>query len=375
MIEPGMARVTVLAGGVPRANHPVTFQRSDSTEIATVMTDASGVAAAMVPEGSYVTAFDIYQVSSPFRSIVTVMGVKPGDSIEIRGDANAPEENIAFTYPAYAGAISYDVASTCAADGVGGSTMPSLSSRPCSPRIDTLVVARDDTGNELAYLAKLDQPFDQVIDLTGETWVMATPVATTYTNVPSFALNRASRRYTTPRGTFGECQAIGYTSGTFTFACPEIAGVTVVEETWLWEDAVGRYVYSPAPAAPIDLTGAAIAAPTDYAYSIPGTRELLWTERAGATPQFVMAQVSGTGGSAPYRWEIVAPYTGSTLPLPTLTGEGEIYNNLEDAGAFVWLGTAEGGYDAIRQLGPTYVGGIRVNAATGRVVLTAYEEG
>lgn len=372
MLDPGMARVTVLAGGVPRPDHPVTFQAPDGTEIATVRTDASGVAAVTVPEGSYVTAYDIYRLGGNRRSIVSVMGVKPGDTIELRGDADVPQRDLQFAYPAYAGATTYEVSSTCAADGVGESTMPSLSSAPCSPRVDTLVAAADDNGNNLAYLAKLDQPFDQLIDLTGETWIAPTLTYSSYTNPPVFTETRATRHYTTERGVFASCES-GQPDGAYDFSCPTVPGATIIEELWMWESSVGHHVYSLAPSAPVDLAGTAITGPTSSGVLAQGPT-LTWTERAGVAPQFVIAQVDASGANEnPYQWNIVAPYGGASLPLPTLVGEGVMYMNPGEGGGTLWLGTADGGYDAIRQLGPVLYGAPRVNAETGRIVLSAYE--
>jgi hypothetical protein len=375
MVDPGMARVTVTSLGAPRANQPVTFQGPDGAEIATVMTDASGVATATVPEGSYVTAYDIYNLAGPQRSIVTVMGVKPGDAIEIRGDAGLPGPELAFSFASYAGAASYGISSTCAGDGVGTDTMPSLATNACGPRVDTMIGAADANGNTLAYLAKLDQPSDQVIDLTGDAWTEAQSSTTTYTNVPAFIESRATKFYTTPRGTFATCRENAWDGGEYDFLCPEVPGATVVEELWLWSDPRGLYVYTPSQAGPIDLATADVKNVTEYGTIDQTTRELTWAESTGATPQFLMVQVGASGvDQNPFQWEIVAPYTGASLVLPTLIGEGAMYTDPGEAGGYIRLGTAEGGYDAVRQLGPMYLG-VRVNAETGRMVLTAHEAG
>jgi hypothetical protein len=252
--------------------------------------------------------------------------------------------------------------------------MPSLSSPPCSPRIDTLVAADAETESNVAYLAKLDQPFGSLIDLTGETWITPTLTYSNYINEPAFTQRQSTRRYTTERGVFGVCENNERDGEAYAFSCPTVPGATIVEELWLWQDSVGQHVYSLETSTPIDLMGTAITGPTQDGIIDQVTRVLSWPERAGAAPQFVIARVFGSGTSQnPFQWEIVAPYGGASLTLPTLIGEGAVYTDPGEAGGVIWLGTAEGGYDAIRQLGPMSANGVRVNAATGRVVLTAYE--
>ncbi len=80
--EPGVASVTLLIGRVPIADRTVYFQGPDGAEIATVQTDASGRASAVVPPGSSITVLDVLRVrfNRPGRNVVTVMGVEPGTS-------------------------------------------------------------------------------------------------------------------------------------------------------------------------------------------------------------------------------------------------------------------------------------------------------
>lgn len=367
-VAPGTATVTLRLGRIPLANHTVYFQGPDSTEIATVMTDATGTATAIVPPDSSVTVLGLRDIANPaITSIVTVMGVSPGDHLRIDGSARFPQETIDFTWSAYTGVASpsYGISTTCGGDGLGEGTTGGLHLDRCSPRIDVLAYARDAAvgGPPLAYAAKLDQPFGAV-DLTGETWTAMPMVGSTYTSIPLTTSVHSSRHIVTPRGRIAGCSATPQ-SNTSTYApvmpCPNIAGTTTFD-TLLFTDhqttfEVTHRITTASPA--FDLAGSMIKAPASSGAFDTTTRVLIWKETAGATPDFMTVFANKVSGAAPYfYWDIMAPYRGDSLTLPALVGEAAPFVLGNEANPVITTGTATGGYDAIRVHGPFYMDGL-----------------
>ncbi len=64
-------------------------------------------------------------------------------------------------------------------------------------------------------------------------------------------------------------------------------------------------------------------------------------------------------------WHVLAPYTESRLVLPRLIGEGAAHDLAPEDLLFpvLTVGTATGGYDAIRRFGPNYLDGITTEIA------------
>ncbi len=364
--SPGTATVTVRAGRQPIANHTVYFQGPDSSEIATVQTDADGRASAVVPAGSSVTTLDLeYYRNKASRSIVTIMGVKPGDDLAITGSPDLLVESarLDVVIAPYTGVPSplYAMRTTCGDASLGDTTSSSYFSLLCSPRIDALVRAVDSSNRDVAYVAVLDQAIDVPLDLTGVAWTPLTSSGTTYTNIPAATYIESYRRLVTPRGELLSCSDVSQNaSSTYTASmdCPTIPGVTMVD-TLVYTDVQTIWeVTQPVatPASTIDVANMAVRAPSSPNFD-GAARTISWSEsQTGATPEFVTLWIEDRSHPNPNYWEIIAPYDGASITLPTLVGEAAEIDLAPTTVPYVIVrtGTATGGYDAIRPHGPFF---------------------
>jgi hypothetical protein len=368
----GHATVTVTVGGTPRANRPVIFQGPDGAEIAIATTDADGKASAPIPAGSSVTTLDLYATSSDRRSIATVMGVMPGDNIVFDGE-ELGTRTTTFQLPAHpdTGAL-YFVETTCGRTGNGVTTTTvQLELEDCPSRIDTVVYVANATAF-LGYIALLDQPLSGPIDLTAQTWQALATVQSTYTNLPNMdnELSNSMRSLHTSRGRFANCLSLGSTDTVADHLCPAIPDTFAIDNSFFFNYPVGEYAITQlvtSASQTFDLTETKLKNPTDGATWDATTRALTWQETAtGGMPQFTSVVVE----SDLYSWEVLAPYTPGRLVLPALLGEAAKYNEATDVSAYYpRLGTATGGYDALRPHGTRWQRLLGTDIA--RIVLSA----
>ena len=363
--DPDAVHVTILIGGVPVPDHPVTFQNPDGTELATVRTDASGTASATISAGSTLTTLDLFEVrfNRPGRNVVTIMGVQPGDELTLRGDAGVGTSDLTFHYPTFTGGTSppmYGVVTNCNNSEAG--TDPATATLPvrhCQPRIDALMFVIDGLGGVEHYIAKPDQAFGDV-DFSGDEWTAIPTVGTTYTNVPAeFTGVSSSRRVTSPRGPLYTCRATVTGTGstrTSQSRCASFPGASLLDILSYRQDtteySVVHTITTDAPT--LDVAGTQIKAPTrDLTLDVP-TRTLAWTESAvGVTPDFVGVHIETTD----IDWHVIAPYTGNTLALPPLLGAAAPHDlePTDSPNPVLSVGAAMGGYSAVRRFGPNYL--------------------
>lgn len=367
--EPGVASVTLLIGRVPIADRTVYFQGPDGAEIATVQTDASGRASAVVPPGSSITVLDVLRVrfNRPGRNVVTVMGVEPGDELTLRGDAGLVSSNLTFSYPAFGTPPPlYGVITNCNNNEAGMQLSSTLPVPRCGERVDAILLVTDGLGGVEHYIAKPDQPFGD-IDVTGETWTPTPTLETTYTNVPDVAGVSSGRFFTSPRGPLYTCRTPLVGTGptrTSQISCPSFPEAIMLDLMAYQEDRtlyeVAHLITSDAPT--IDVANTRLRAPIRNLELDIATRALTWEESAtGITPEFVRAHIE----SDDIDWHVLAPYTESRLVLPRLIGEGAAHDLAPEDLLFpvLTVGTATGGYDAIRRFGPNYLDGITTEIA------------
>ncbi len=225
----GMASVTIRMGRTPAANRTVHFQGPDGAEIATVQTDSTGTASAVVPVGSSVTALDILALrpNDDRKNVVTVMGVEPGDDIVLTGTFDLPRANVTFTYPTYAGANpQYGVLTNCNNEETGTGTTATRPVPQCSSRVDAMALVVDGFDHAGAFIAKPDQPFGDV-DFAAEPWTEITPASRTYTNIETNLTVTSGRFVTTSRGPLFDCREDNGGAGpthVASVSCPAMPG-------------------------------------------------------------------------------------------------------------------------------------------------------
>ena len=358
----GVATLTIRIGGVPAVGHTVYFQAPDGAELAIVQTDANGRASAVVPANSSVTTLDVYNSRArDGHNVVTILGVQPGDDLNLAGDFGLAQVPVQVTFPAFTDIAMprYSLFTTC---GRGSATTPStvIALAQCNPRIDTVAVARiDETGEALAYIARLDQPASATIDLSGETWAALPTVTSTYTNIPPFDYSSVVQRsIRTARGPIVECSGRGGTAPSFAvqLTCPVIAGTTAVDIVAWGDVTANREVIHPistTTSPTFDLAGAQVQSPLDYAFDL-ATRSVTWNQDSvGATPDFVRLEIESRNRDLD--WRVIAPYAAArSITLPPLLGEAASVDlDATDAPfAIITTGTATGGYDVVRPFGP-----------------------
>jgi hypothetical protein len=80
--------------------------------------------------------------------------------------------------------------------------------------------------------------------------------------------------------------------------------------------------------------------------------DISWTESGNGTPQFTVATLTVTAGSAgPFTRYIIAPHASASLQVPVLAGTDTTYN-LDASVTFtgeVGIGSVTGGYATARQ--------------------------
>ena len=91
---PQPVQLTITAAGAPVAGVKVYFQATDSTEIATMPTDATGVARAFMPHGGYVTVLD------PFPASATRSSARTSSTTCARSPASSPASKLVLDRPA-----------------------------------------------------------------------------------------------------------------------------------------------------------------------------------------------------------------------------------------------------------------------------------
>ncbi len=364
--SPGTATVTLRVGRQPVPNYTVYFQGPDSSEIATIQTDANGQASAVVPDGSSVSTLDFeYYGNKASRSVVTIMGVKAGDHLAITGNVDFYLESadLDVTFAPYTGVATptYEVQTTCGGTRFGDVTQRSFGAPLCSPRIDSMVMAVDSSNRNVAYIATLDQAIDAPLDLTSVAWTALTSSGSTYTSIPEAQYIEPSRRLVTPRGEIMRCSD-GFQSGATTYTanldCPMIPGVTMLDTLMYTDVELMWEVTQPVTtqASTIDVANTLIRGIASTSFD-GATRTISWTETAsGATPEFVTLHIEDRSHPNPNYWEIIAPYDGTSITLPALVGEAAelALDPTIQPSVVARTGTATGGYDAIRRHGPFF---------------------
>src|SRR5690606_5355876 len=97
----------------------VHFMNADSSLITSMDTDANGVASAVVPDGSYVTALSPFEENpggiSNFETLYTFAAVKPGDELVLASDGAPFTKTFDITAPidADAAVTAYRFATPC----------------------------------------------------------------------------------------------------------------------------------------------------------------------------------------------------------------------------------------------------------------------
>lgn len=398
----GVVTLTIVQDGTPRDGVDVYFLAANNTLVAKVPTNAQGVASATMGLGGSVTAIDPFLTKSSGHELQTFVGVKPGDNLHLTTGQTAAQNtplNVTVTLPMDAFATQYDVSTSCGSisfstsgSGSGGTTVGGPATfYGCGATVDVLLETYDTQGAPLGSIFKAGVAITEggTLDLSADAFVTPVPTGTiNWSNIPAgYTSLVANTALATPKGflrTGGlNPAAVAAGATTATFPRPAIAtGTLLVMSEPQPTNFIGRHTvldWTPQTAATtaLDYTGALLGTYSTAPSVSAATRTVTWTAGTGATPDFVVANLSASriAGQAQqfWSWAVVLPYASTTFTLPTLPTEIAQFNfEATDTVNLDELTTAKvpGGYDAVRadilsSSGPEEF----AKSATGRIVL------
>jgi hypothetical protein len=402
--DSGLVTLTVTVAGAPNPNVRVYFQNADSSLVKMAMTDANGVATAVMEPGGFVTAIEPDLVVAPAfgiatQHVATFAGVKPNDSLVLATPV-APALDFSVVAPLDAGASTYFLWTNCGDQtlsgmGSGSGTSPTaVELTGCADTtVDMVVESRDGTGAPLHGL------FQTVVVAAGQLTTLTnayaplSPTAMTFANVPAGATSvevsqtlaatrgrldaeslSAPVTGTTASGTLQQLTIGGATA--ITTSSP--AGVTGAFSTHIVLD------WAPyATSFDLDFGNLLLGSYTGLPTFDVTSHAVSWVEAPGASADFSLTSVSAFRSAAPsqsWEWRIASPtHAGSgagsyVTTYPTLPAPDDTYNfQTADNPSVFDMVTAKvpGGYDSVRAKLLASPNGLfdLVTGATGQVVL------
>jgi hypothetical protein len=345
---PQTVKITVRDGATPQAGVDVLFQNSNSSVVAEVATDATGVASATMASGNVTVA---RMLASGSAAIYTYVGVAAGDEL-VLGDPTddtdtATPATISVTVPDGADGT-VDVVSPC---GTGQGTAPTVEVNVVGCPSSIMFYVTDGDNNSFALAA----PESVSIDLSSG--LLEGPLGTTFSaqnvsaDMTSVAMEANAMAGTYELYTSGAQEV---DAGPADVDLPDLHGVdeldvaTITQSSGATQIVATRQPYASVPhmfdavANPMPAISNATYAPNDVS----------WTETGTGTPQFVVATlvVTSSGGGGAFTRYIIAPHASTSLQVPLLAGSDAQYN-MDASDTFtgsVGIGSVTGGYAAAR---------------------------
>jgi hypothetical protein len=363
--------LTVTLDGKPIAGVHTYFLDPDDAPIATVDTDATGTAQAMMPRGGSVTALDPFPQSTAAlaladnNQLITIAGAKPGDHLVL--GRTTGDVDVTLRAPIEATADSYDVHTTCGSGSLGrgssGNSSGPLFLFGCHGAADIVIVSNSasTTTQSATPISGLYHPdaavvANGIIDVTLDHYSPLTPVTFTYLNAPDGSIS-VEHSPILPHGPLDPFTA-DVTGGAVTILEPTLPAANSTITTRFTASAE-QLVIDTGPSTTSytldvkDLLLPDIPAPAAFD---PTTGHVSWVEgTTGATPDltvnFIHVQRGDVTSGRRWDWAIMAPYHRGEIAFPHLPGD-----------VFGWTPIASdtvsaeevtnvkitGGYDAIR---------------------------
>lgn len=367
--------LTVKLNNAPLAGVRVHFQNPDSSLIASVDTDASGVASSPMPSGGFVTAIDPFAGALGVggnHNLYSYSGVKPGDALELfdtSGGTSANDLTITAPIDTDAAVTQYMFVTECdsitqpSAGTVANTETTFTLFSQCSPTSDILIASLDANNEVVHWVYAANQTTSgATLDLSGLTLNTA-PTSKTFTfnNIPvaSEGVFFAQQLYA-GSSEFIEFSGDGVGATVsqtlkvtpFTNALDLVFALTGGAESlnfMLDWNTTFQTSYT------TDVGARLLSQVTSGASYDTTTRALTWgAGTGGVTPDFASSELDvtrGTGTLTYIRWRIIAPYDGGELQYPTLPVEGTDFNPMATDTIELQsttLGKTPLGYDGIR---------------------------
>ena len=386
---PNDVALTVTIGGLPAPDVAVVFQRSvEGDVVATVATDANGVAGAAPGDGGFVTA--IVPAGAGAR-LFTFAAVHAGDRLrlDVDGTLQPATTSKPFTVATRAGASGYDVRTPCGSgtlDATGTGAIE-LDVAACGGTLDAIVIALED-GLPAASLSSSGVTVDAPqIDLAGSYDVLAHN-SFAYSAVPAQVVFMGTyEAIISPRGRLVDGSAGAAPSGGAADSALDLPAGTgfaalIVSDGRPANGEHGEQLvfdWGPWNASYALAYGSALLRPYTSAPLFDHLqRAVTWDEGAtGGMPQALRASVhvyrSGIPEGTSWSWSIVAPREAAALvrfpQLPRL-GDTDFVPRDDDTVVIEDLTSvaAPGGYDAVRPAGFAQLQRL-VTGASGRMVV------
>lgn len=381
----GNVKITITSGTTPMVGVRVHFQNANSTLVASVDTDANGVASTTMASGGYVTAVDPW-ANAPggiIAHLITYAGVQAGDEILLKDDVGGQVDLVDFTTPAdsTAGVTGYLVSTVCDNNTDTGTTITLGLYYKCRPTAEVIVASTDANGDivNFAYATAVNTS-GTTVDLSGQTLAAATSKTFTYNNVPASGagVDLIHQLFNTNGAIIERSLSDLGTTVTFT---PKLTPFTgALESSFAITGApegfhgIIDWAAFSANAYTVDVGARLLREATTGASFGLASHEVTWTEGStGVVPDFtqVTTQTTRASNGLSLTWDMVAPYTMGTVKYPTVPVETVDYNS--QSGDTVVIDTltlvkAPGGYDSVREV--IYgIAGPEAFAAAGSVTL------
>ena len=334
------ARVTVHLNGPFGSAGPIVggafaFVAPDgTTTLSSGVTDANGIASAVVPAGSSVTIqAGPASVSSP-PDLFTFLDVKPGDDLVIGNPNGLGDTNtVNITIPTSGAASSYQIASACGSTTGAGPTIAAAFSTACTTT-DLIVSALDMSGDPIGQLYAPNISLTNGSSLSlSETYSDPTSVTFAATNLAGFV-----EAYDMTAGVADGTTVVGaayYDAGQQFTNTPPAANSSILNvpafsgPTFVWGVDVGAIegesvIVLGREANPGDetLDFSTITIPTidgDIAsYEGVVANAISWTEDGTGSVDAARVDIAVSLAAAGFNWHIVGPHAAASLAVPTL---------------------------------------------------------
>ena len=354
-LPPTDVQVVVRDGQTPQAGVLVIFR--DAAGVATeVRTDATGAAAAELPDGGSLTIVRPYptepgQEPIPTR-VVTYVGVRAGDRLSLgrpvddRGTANA----ILVKVPQ--GANGTVKIQTPCGGGQGTGPLVAITVRSCAPEIGLYV----EDGDKQSFFKRA--AFSENIDVSTESLVGGLVSEISATNVAPNTAVSVEQRLGSQGFDFYTTGAKRVEAAPATVTLPPLNGVehlviASISGNNRTQVVASRKLYTQDTTI-VDASAGLIASVTGVAYK---SGALTWTEEGAGVPaadavlaSLTVSRADQANPEKSYVRVVLAPHAGPSLQLPVLSGSAGAYNPVmgDQVSTALGLAKATGGYDALR---------------------------
>lgn len=396
----GPVQLVITSDGEGIEGVTVHFQNADSSLVATVTTDASGLAEATMEPGGFVTAVDPFpEIFQPTlgsgsgsggltsHELRTFSVVQPGDTLVLaRRFGNTTLYSIEFED---VGAQSYELYAPCVTQfflNGDDSKSPGIQTTvdlDCGETTDVTIVGRESkTNNEQValFVPGVELVTGETISLDGS-FVDMDDVTLGFTDVPEpFDSVNVEQFLATTRGTVFRwsdfAQVIKGAADLPVRRRPVIATATEINVAQFFGTSTQHTVIQwgePLTSATHSVANLFLGEINNApAYGVPG-HSIGWTAAdGGATPDFATASLRAVRDQKTFTewtWQIAAPLTPdrpTAIEFPILPGEAAELNPTDQDSIdieTVVLGKVPGGYDTVRER--VFTGDLRTDVAIG----------